>query len=42
MANPNHLVASDWFAIPTNTPIEGVKTAKIFAAVGDWNQQKAA
>ena len=41
-ANPNHLVASGWIAIPTDITLDEAEAAKIFAAVGAWNQQKAA
>ncbi|KAF1003313.1 MAG: hypothetical protein GAK36_00281 [Pseudomonas sp.] len=41
-ANPNHLVASGWIAIPFDTTLDEAEAAKIFAAVGAWNQQKAA
>ncbi|AIR90554.1 hypothetical protein [Pseudomonas cremoricolorata] len=41
-ANPNHLVASGWIAIPTDTTLDEAEAAKIFAMVGAWNQQKAA
>ncbi|MBI6883677.1 hypothetical protein [Pseudomonas putida] len=41
-ANPNHLVAAGWIAIPTDTTLDEAVAAKIFAAVGAWNQQKAA
>ena len=40
--NPNHLVAAGWIAIPTDTTLDEAEAAKIFAAVGAWNQQKAA
>lgn len=41
-ANPNHLVAAGWIAIPTDTALDESEAAKVFAAVGAWNQQKAA
>ncbi|MBI6895686.1 hypothetical protein JET64_02575 [Pseudomonas putida] len=41
-ANPNHLVASGWIAIPTDTTLDEAEAAKIFAAVGAWNQQRQA
>ncbi|WP_416171843.1 hypothetical protein [Pseudomonas putida] len=41
-ANPSHLVPSGWIAIPTDTTLDEAEAAKIFAAVGAWNQQKAA
>ncbi|UQB79155.1 hypothetical protein KI429_05690 [Pseudomonas shirazica] len=41
-ANPNHLVAAGWIAIPTDTTLDEAEAAKIFAAVGAWNPQKAA
>lgn len=41
-ANPNHLVAAGWIAIPTDTTLDEAEAAKIFATVGAWNQQKAA
>lgn len=40
--NPNHLVAAGWIAIPTDTTLDEAEAAKVFAAVGAWNQQKAA
>ncbi|WP_236166365.1 hypothetical protein [Pseudomonas juntendi] len=39
-ANPNHLVAAGWIAIPIDTTLDEAEAAKIFAAVGAWNQQK--
>ncbi len=41
-AHPIHLVASGWIAIPTDKTLDEAEAAKIFAAVGAWNQQKAA
>lgn len=41
-ANPNHLVASGWIAIPTETTLDEPQAAKVFAAAGAWAQQKAA
>lgn len=41
-ANPNHLVASGWIAIPTDTTLDEQQAAKVFAAAGAWVQQKAA
>jgi len=41
-ANPNHLVAAGWIAIPTDTTLDEAEAAKVFSAVGAWNQQKAA
>ncbi|WP_060485508.1 hypothetical protein [Pseudomonas sp. NBRC 111123] len=41
-ANPNHLVAAGWIAIPADSTLDEAEAAKIFAAVGAWNQQKAA
>ncbi|MFV3402835.1 hypothetical protein ACNFIC_02620 [Pseudomonas sp. NY15463] len=41
-SNPNHLVASGWIAIPTDTTIDEAQAAKVFATVGAWNQQRAA
>ncbi|TXI02834.1 MAG: hypothetical protein E6Q70_17260 [Pseudomonas monteilii] len=40
-ANPNHLVAAGWIAIPTNTTLDEAKAAQIFNAVGAWKQLKA-
>ncbi|HDS1682133.1 TPA: hypothetical protein QEM39_003709 [Pseudomonas putida] len=40
-ANSNHLVTAGWIAIPTDTTLDETEAAKIFAAVGAWNQQKA-
>lgn len=39
-ANPNHLVAAGWIAIPTDTTLEEIEAANIFNAVGAWSQQK--
>lgn len=39
-ANPNHLVASCWIAIPTDTTLDEAEAAKIFAAFGAWSQRK--
>lgn len=41
-ANKNHLVASGWIAIPADTTLDEAQAAKVFTAVGAWNQQKAA
>jgi hypothetical protein len=37
-ANPFHLVASGWIAIPTETSFDEAKAASIFTAVGAWRQ----
>ncbi|WP_256583293.1 hypothetical protein [Pseudomonas sp. SWI44] len=34
-ANPNHLVAAGWIAIPTDTTLDEADAAKISADVGD-------
>ena len=41
-ANPGHMFASGWIAIPTDTTLDEAQAAKVFATVGAWNQQKAA
>ncbi|MDZ5602558.1 hypothetical protein SJI00_07210 [Pseudomonas sp. RP23018S] len=41
-ANPNHLVASGWIAIPTEMTMDEAQAARLFTTVGAWNQQKAA
>ncbi|MNJ72032.1 hypothetical protein D3C77_686400 [compost metagenome] len=41
-ANANQLVAAGWIAIPADITLDEAQAAKLFAAVGAWNQQKAA
>lgn len=41
-ANANQLVAAGWIAIPADITLAEAQAAKLFAAVGVWNQQKAA
>ncbi|MEX5343757.1 hypothetical protein [Pseudomonas sp. I2] len=40
--NPNHAVASGWIAIPADMTLDEAQAAKVFKAVGAWNQQRAA
>lgn len=40
--NPNHLIGSGWIAIPTDVSLDEAQAARVFDAVGAWNQQKAA
>jgi len=40
--NPNHVVASGWIAIPTDMTLDEPQAAKVFTAVGAWNQLRAA
>ena len=40
--NPNHVVASGWIAIPAEVSLDEAYAARIFDAVGAWNQQKVA
>lgn len=40
--NPNHVVASGWIAIPAEVSLDEAQAARIFDAVGAWNQQKVA
>lgn len=37
--NPMHLVASGWIAIPNEVSLEEDQAAKLFTAVGAWEQQ---
>lgn len=39
-ANPAHVVASGWIAIPKRVTLEEEQAARIFEAVGAWNQVK--
>ena len=40
--NPNHLVASGWIAIPADVSLTEQQAARVFSAVGAWEQLKAA
>jgi hypothetical protein len=40
--NPNHLVASGWIAIPDDVYLGEGQAAKLFSAVGAWNQVRLA
>ena len=42
LANQNQMVASGWIAIPESISLEEDHAARIFEAVGAWNQQKVA
>ncbi|AEK81726.1 hypothetical protein D3X12_24295 [Pseudomonas protegens] len=41
-SNPNHRVASGWIAIPAAVSLTEEQAARVFDAVGAWNQQRAA
>jgi len=41
-SHPNHRVASGWIAIPAEISLAEEHAARIFDAVGVWNQQRAA
>lgn len=41
-SNPNHRVASGWIAIPADISLTEEQAARMFDAVGVWNQQIAA
>ena len=41
-ANPGQIVASGWIAIPEAISLDEAHAARIFEAVGAWNQQKVA
>lgn len=41
-ANPMHLVASGWIAIPDVASLDDAQAYRIFEAVGAWNQVKVA
>lgn len=41
-SNPNHRVASGWIAIPAEVSLTEEQAARIFDAVGVWNQEIAA
>jgi len=41
-ANPSQIVASGWIAIPEAVSLDEAHAARIFDAVGAWNQQKVA
>lgn len=38
-ANPNHVVASGWIAIPYQATLTEQQAARVFAAVGGWEQK---
>ncbi|AMO78069.1 hypothetical protein [Pseudomonas citronellolis] len=40
--NPNHLVASGWIAIPSAVSLDEDQAARVFDAVGAWDQQMVA
>ena len=40
--NPKHVVAFGWIAIPSDMSLAEDQAARVFDAVGAWNQQKAA
>ena len=41
-ANPQHMIASGWIAIPDVVSLDEAQAYRIFAAVGAWNQLKVA
>ncbi|WP_223533081.1 hypothetical protein [Pseudomonas sp. BF-R-30] len=41
-SNPNQRVASGWIAVPAEISLTEEQAARIFDAVGVWNQQRAA
>jgi recombinational DNA repair protein RecR len=41
-ANPAHLVASGWIAIPDEISMDEAQAAKLFYAAGAWHQVKVA
>jgi len=41
-ANPNHLVASGWIAIPDEVSMDEAQAAKLFYAAGAWHKVKIA
>jgi hypothetical protein len=41
-SNPNHRFASGWIAIPAEVSLTEEQAARMFDAVGVWNQQRAA
>jgi len=41
-ANQSQMVASGWIAIPDSLSLDEVHAARIFEAVGAWNQVKVA
>lgn len=41
-ANPSHLVASGWIAIPDEISMDEAEAAKLFYAAGAWHQVKVA
>ena len=40
--NPNHLIGSGWIAVPSAVSLDEDQAARVFDAVGAWDQQKAA
>lgn len=40
--NPQHIVGSGWIAIPDRVSLEEEQAARIFDAVGAWNQERKA
>lgn len=40
--NPNHVVASGWIAIPAEVSLDEAQAARIFDAMGAWDQREAA
>jgi len=40
-SNPNHRIASGWIAIPAEISLTEEQAARVFDAVGVWNQQRA-
>lgn len=40
--NPNHLAASGWIAIPSAVSLDEEQAARVFDAVGAWDQKRAA
>lgn len=40
-ANPNHVVASGWIAIPYQATLTEAQAARVFAAVGGWRQKES-
>ena len=41
-ANQNQMVASGWIAVPESISLQEDHAARIFEAIGAWNQQKVA
>ncbi|MNF77229.1 hypothetical protein D3C84_593690 [compost metagenome] len=40
--NPQHVVASGWIANPSGVSLDEEQAARVYDAVGAWNQQEAA